>query len=167
MGQRFWRVVGAQLLATLGVTLLAATVIGLPWAINKYVAWNFVKQEVLFTDKGIRESFRGSSDLVRGRWWHTVRVAGFLFLVSVVVGPVASFALIFTTLPLIWINLLGALIFSLLIPYVAIGETLLYFDLQARAATEPVKPRRSWRLWQPRRFGRVVRDPSPQAAMSG
>ena len=49
---------------------------------------------------------------------------------SVVVGPVLSFALIFTTLPLIWINLLGALVFSLLIPYVAIGETLLYFDLR-------------------------------------
>jgi hypothetical protein len=167
MGERFWRVVGAQLMATLGVLLLALTVIGIPWAVNKYVAWNFVKQEVLFTDKGIREAFRGSSDLVRGRWWHTVRVAGFLWLVSVVVGPVASFALIFTTLPLIWINLLGALIFSLLIPYVAIGETLLYFDLQARAETEPAKPRRSWRPWRPRQFGRVVGDPAPQPAPSG
>ncbi len=147
--------------------LLALTVIGIPWAINKYVAWNFVKQEVLFTDKGIREAFRGSSDLVRGRWWHTVRVAGFLWLVSVVVGPVASFALIFTTLPLIWINLLGALIFSLLIPYVAIGETLLYFDLQARAQTEPAKPPRSWRPWRPRQFGRVAGDPAPQPAPSG
>jgi hypothetical protein len=70
---------------------------------------------------------------VRGSWWHTLRVAGFLFVVSVVVGPVLTFALIFTSLPLIWINLVGSLIFSLLIPYVAIGETLLYFDLQARA----------------------------------
>ena len=148
----------------MGVFALAITIVGLPWAANKYVAWNFVKQEVLFTDKGIRASFRASSDLVRGRWWHTVRVAGFLFVLSVVVGPIASFALIFTTLPLIWINLLGALIFSLLIPYVAIGETLLYFDLQARAETEGVKPRRSWRLWQPRQFGRAVSEPAPGAA---
>jgi hypothetical protein len=164
MGQRFWPVVGAQLMATLGVLLLAITVIGLPWAIYKYVAWSFVRQEVLFTDKGVREAFHGSSDLVRGRWWHTVRVAGFLWLVSVVVGPVASFALIFTTLPLIWINFVGSLIFALLIPYVAIGETLLYFDLQARAETEPAKPRRSWRVWQPRRFGRVVSEPVGAAA---
>jgi hypothetical protein len=167
MGQRFWRVVGAQLMATIGVVLLAVTVIGLPFAIYKYVAWNFVKQEVLFTDKRIRAAFRDSSDLVRGRWWHTVRVAGFLWLLSVVVGPVASFALIFTSLPFFWINLLGALIFSLLIPYVAIGETLLYFDLQARAEAEPVKPRRSWRVWQPHRFGRVVSEPAPGAAASG
>ena len=73
MRQRFWRVVVAQLLATLGVILLAITVIGLPWAIWKYVGWPFVQQEVLFTDKSIRESFRGSSELVRGRWWHAVR----------------------------------------------------------------------------------------------
>ncbi|MBK5219684.1 MAG: hypothetical protein JJE35_07855 [Thermoleophilia bacterium] len=79
----------------------------------------------------------------------------------------ASFALIFTSLPLIWINFVGSLIFALLIPYVAIGETLLYFDLQARAETEPVKPARSWKVWRPRRFGRIVRDPVPQAATSG
>ena len=65
------------------------------------------------------------------------------------------------------INLLGALIFALLIPYVAIGQTLLYFDLQARAEEEPAKPRRSWRPWRPRQFGRVVADPAPQPATSG
>jgi hypothetical protein len=65
------------------------------------------------------------------------------------------------------INLLGALIFSLLIPYAAIGQTLLYFDLQVRAEAEPAKPRRSWRPWRPRQFGRVVAEPAPQPATSG
>jgi hypothetical protein len=167
MGRRFWRVVGAQLLTILGVTVLAITVIGIPWAIYNYVAWSFVKQEVLFEDGSVRGALRGSRELVRGRWWHTLRVAGFLFLVSVVVGPILSFALIFTSLPLIWINLVGSLIFALLIPYVAIGETLLYFDLQALAETEPAKPRRSWRPWRPRQFGRVATDPVPQPAPSG
>src|SRR4029077_6255428 len=94
MAQRFWRVVAAQLFATLGVFALAITVIGLPVAVYKYVAWQFVQQEVLFTDKSIGERFHGSADLVRGRWWHTVRVAGFLWLLSVVVGPVLGFVLI-------------------------------------------------------------------------
>jgi hypothetical protein len=75
--------------------------------------------------------------------------------------------LIFTPLPFLLINLLGALIFSLLIPYVVIAQTLLYFDLQARAEEEPAKPRRSWRPWRPRQFGRRVADPSPQPATSG
>jgi hypothetical protein len=163
MGRRFWRVVLAQLGATLGVVLLAISVIGLPWAIWKLVGWRFVQQEVLFTDKSIREAFRGSSDLVRGRWWHTVRTALFLTLVTAVTGPVLTIALFFTSLPLIWINVLGAVIFSLLIPYVAIGNTLLYFDLEERAATEPAPPRRSWAPWRPGRFGRVVPAPAPSA----
>ncbi len=148
--ERFWRVVGAQLLVLLCVFLLLLTVIGIPYAIYKYVAWSFVKEEVLFEDKGVREAMRGSSQLVRGRWWHTVRVAGFLFLVGIVAGPALTVALIFTALPLIWINLLVSLIFALLIPYVAIGETLLYFDLQARAETEPAKTGRLRSRLRPR-----------------
>lgn len=146
---RFWRVVGAQLLATLATTLMLATVVGAPFAAWKYVSWLFVQQEVLFTDKSIRESFRGSSELVRGRWWHTVRVAGPLWLLSVAAGPMLGFALIFTAFPLFWINVLGSVVFALFIPYVAIGHTLLYFDLQVRAEEEPARRRRLRRFWRP------------------
>jgi hypothetical protein len=145
MAERFWRVVAVQLLATFGVILLAITIIGLPWAVKKYVSWSFVQQEVIFTDKSIREAFRDSSHLVHGRWWHTVRVDAFLWLLSTVVGPVLGFALIFTNFSLLWINILGSLIFALIIPYVAVGHTLLYFDLQERERA-PAKRRRSWRL---------------------
>jgi hypothetical protein len=167
MRERFWRIVAALLLATLGISLMAITVVGFPFAIWKLVGWSFVGQEVLFTDKSLREAFRSSSDLVRGRWWHAVRVVIFLVALLFVAGPVLTLGLIFTPLPFLAINLLGALIFSLLIPYVAIGQTLLYFDLQARSETEPAKPRRSWRPWRPRQFGRVVVDPAPQPASSG
>ena len=167
MEHRFWRVVGGQMLYVLAYLGLMITVIGIPFAVNKYVAWLFVKQEILFEDRGVRGAFHGSADVVRGRWWHTVRFALFLFLVSVVTGPILTFALIFTTLPLAWINLLGSVVFALLIPYVALGETLLYFDLEARAREEGVKPARSWRPWKPRQFGRVRRDLTPQPAASG
>jgi hypothetical protein len=167
MRERFWRIVAALLLALLGVSLMAITVIGIPFAIWKLVGWAFVGQEVLFTDKSLRASFRGSSDLVRGRWWHALRVVVFLVALLFVAGPLLTLGLIFTPLPFLAINLLGALIFSLLIPYVAIGQTLLYFDLQARSAEEPVRPRRCWRPWRPRQFGRVVTDPTPHPAASG
>jgi hypothetical protein len=137
--RRFWRVVGGQLLAMLGVFLMAITVIGIPFAVWKLVGWQFVQQEILFEDKRLRDAFRGSSALVRGRWWHTVRVAGFFWALSAAAGPVLGFALIFTSFPLIWINAIGALVFALLVPYVALGRTLLYFDLQARAAEQPAK----------------------------
>lgn len=147
MVSRFWRVVAAQLMVTFALLLLLLTVVGIPIAAWKYVSWLFVQQEVLFTDKSIREAFRGSSELVRGRWLHTVRVAGVLWLLSIAAGPVLGFALIFTSFPLIWINLLGSVVFALFIPYVAVGQTLLYFDLQVREEEEPAKPRLARRLF--------------------
>lgn len=164
MRHRFWRVVAGQMLFVLAMLGLTITVVGIPFAANKYVAWSFVKQEILFEDRRIRGAFHGSADLVRGRWWHAVRFVLFLFLVTTVTGPILTFALIFTALPLIWVNLLGALIFALLIPYVALGETLLYFDLAARAETEGIKPARSWRPWRPRQFGRVRRPAGAEPA---
>jgi hypothetical protein len=133
MRKRFWRILGALLLATLGIFLMVITIIGIPFAIWKLVGWSFVGQEVLFTDKSLREAFRGSSELVRGRWWHAVRVVVFLVAILFVAGPVLTLGLIFTPFPFLLINLLGALIFSLLLPYVVVAQTLLYFDLQARA----------------------------------
>ncbi len=164
MRRRFWSVVGAQMLYILALYGLALTIVGIPFAVHRFVAWSFVKQEILFEGRGIRDSFHGSADLVRGRWWHTIRFTLFLFLITVLTGPLATFALIFTTLPLVWINLIGSAVFALLIPYVALGETLLYLDLRARAETEGVKPARSWRPWRPRQFGRVRR---PAAGASG
>jgi hypothetical protein len=169
--ERFWRVVGAQLLATLGVFLLAITVIGLPWALWKLVGWAFVQEEVIFTDKSLRESFRESSELVRGRWLRSARVILIFYVIGIATGPLLTFALIFTALPLIWINVIGSLVFALLIPFTALGGTFLYLDLSVREEEEPAKPRRSWvrRIVGPPlsrtagRFGRGSHDP-PHAA---
>ncbi len=139
--QRFKRVVGAQLLVQLALILMALTVIGIPFAAWKYIGWLFIQQQILFEDRSLREALASSSDLVRGRWWYTLRVAAFFWLVSVVVGPFLGFALIFTSLPLLLINFIGSVVFALLIPYVATGQTLLYFDLQLVERA----PARRWR----------------------
>jgi len=137
LAPRFWAVAFCQLLATLAVSLIALTIIGIPIAVRKYVDWQFVQQEILFEDRRMREAFRGSTRMVRGRWWRTVRVAGFLWLLSVVTGPVLGFVLIFANLSLPAIDFIGSVVFALLIPYVALGRTLLYFDLAARREQEP------------------------------
>ena len=152
MLQRFRLVVLGQILNSAIVLLLALTIIGIPIAIWKYVEWQFVQQEILFRDASLREAFRGSTRLVRGNWFRTVRVAGFLWLISVVTGPILGFALIFAPLSLTWANLAGTIVFALLVPYVAIGRTLLYWDLSARhqeAATgERARRRRWWSRWR-------------------
>lgn len=153
MWSRFRRVVTAQLLATVGVVLMAVTVIGIPFAIWKYVSWLFVQQEIIFGDKAVRDAFRGSSELVRGRWWRTVRVALFFWAAGFVAGPLLGFALIFTDFSLFLINFIGSVVFALLIPYVAVGQTLLYFDLRERERLEPVPPRRRRSRRRPRPAG--------------
>ncbi len=159
MWARFRRVVGAQLLATLGVFLLLISVIGIPFAAWKYVGWLFIQQQILFEDKPLREAFRGSSELVRGRWWYTLRVAAVFWLIGVVTGPALGFALIFADLSLILINAIGALVFALLVPYIAIGRTLLYFDLQATA--EEVSAKKRWRERLPRRVASAETGAQP------
>jgi len=150
MWQRFRRVVGAQLLASLALFAMAITIVGLPFAAWKYVGWLFIQQQIMFEDKRPREAFRGSSELVRGRWWYTLRVAAVFAVIGFVSGPVLGFALIFANISLLLINVIGALVFALLVPYVAIGQTLLYFDLEVAGTTEKTR----WRErlpWRARR----------------
>ncbi len=160
---RFGAAAFGPLLATLGAVLLAITIIGIPIAIRKIVDWQFVQQEVLLEGRSLRQAFRGSTRLVRGHWWHTLGAIGFLWLLSVMAGPVLGFALIFTTLPLSAVNLFGSLVFALLIPFVALGRTLLYLDLAAARAEEP-EPAPWWGRWRRRRARDAPGRPAPQAS---
>ncbi len=156
MWRRFKRVVGAQLLGTLMLLAMVLTIVGIPFAAWKYVGWLFIQQQILFEDKHVREAFRGSSQVVRGRWWYTLRVAVFFWLINTITGPILGFTLIFTYLPLLLINAIGSIVFALLIPYVAIGQTLLYYDLEELGEKAPAR----WR----RRLPRLRRRPATAEA---
>jgi hypothetical protein len=142
---RLWRVVLGQLLAIFLAALMIFTVIGIPFGIYFYFAWQLVQQEIIFRDASIRDALRGSSALFRGHWWRAVIVIGVLSLLALVAGPLFGFALIFLNFSPVFVNLIGSVVFALLIPYVAIGRTLLYFDLNAREAKAPASGR--WRRW--------------------
>ena len=81
------------------VVLLFITVVGIPFAIWKFVDWQFVQQEIIFENRSIRKALRGSARAVPGRWWHTAIVAALLFIIGQVTAPVLTVALVFTTLP--------------------------------------------------------------------
>ena len=132
LGPRFWRAVLVHLLVRLFLGLLVITVIGIPYAIKKFVDWQFAQQEVVFEDRSLREALHGSRRVVRGHWWHAGVGVGVLFLLGFVAGPMLGFALVFTSLSPEAINLFGSLVYALVVPYVAVGLTLLYLDLRAR-----------------------------------
>jgi hypothetical protein len=165
---RAWRVLAVGWLSSILVVLLALTIIGIPYAIRKYVDWQLVQQEVLFEDKSIRDALRGSSRVVHGHWWHTSVVA-FIFWLLIEIPPLLGFALLFITVPAEAVDALGTVIFTLLIPYEAAGRTLLYLDLSARRAADAsgvreVSRRQRWaerlRLGRPAPVGR----PSPEGS---
>jgi hypothetical protein len=141
MYERLSRLVGAQLLAILLVALMVITIIGIPFGLYFYFAWQFVQQEIIFKDARMREAFSGSHKVVRGHWLRTVAMIGLLTLLALIAGPVLGIFLIFANFSPTLVNLIGSLVYGLLIPYVAIGRTLLYFDLEAREG-EPTKERR-------------------------
>src|SRR4051794_2177469 len=143
---KLWRVVGAQLLVWFLLALMFFTVIGIPFALYFYVAWQFVQQEILFEDRSIRESLRGSHARVRGHWLRTVVVTAILALIGVVIGPVLGFFLIFLNLTAVLVNVIGSVVYALVFPYVALGRTLLYLDLCSREEAETAAglPRRHW-----------------------
>jgi hypothetical protein len=153
--RRFWRLLLVQLLADFLVILLMVTIIGIPYGIKKFIDWQLAQQQVLFEDASIREAFRRSTHLVRGHWWHTGVTAGTLWLISQIPGPALGFALLFTTVPVNTVNIIGSVVFVFLIPFVVIGRTLLYFDLQARSAEQPERWTRTRAVW------RRLRGPAP------
>ena len=57
-----------------------------------------------------------------------------------------GFFLIFLNLSAVLVNLIGSIVYALVIPYVALGRTLLYLDLGAREEAEEAAgvTRRRW-----------------------
>ena len=162
MRQRFWRVVGAQLLATLGVIADGDHVIGIPFAV-----WKLGRLVLRRAGGPLRPTSRCARPSAAAPSWSAAaggtrsgsssssRLLGF------VAGPVLDLRADLHQLPLLLINLLGALIFALLIPYVAIGRTLLYFDLQVEAEEAPAK---RWRRAASATSAREAKRPQPARA---
>jgi hypothetical protein len=132
-----WRLVGIALAGFLIVLLLAATVVGLPWAVKKAVDWAFVQQVAGFEGRRGRAALSGSSRLVRGRWWRVAAIAFVLLLALAVTGPFVGVLVIFVTdAPLATINFFAALLFAFVLPLVSAALTLLYLDLAVRRDSE-------------------------------
>jgi hypothetical protein len=162
--RRIWRLIVVKVLILLSLAVLAATIIGIPVAVIKFIDWQFAEQEVLFEDRKIRDSLRASTRLVRGHRWHTGTVAIALWLLSQAPAVLLGALFIFTAIPAVDINLIGAAIYSLLVVYVSSGRTLLYLDLAYRHAHDPAPARRGLRSWL--RRGSATAEPSPAAEPS-
>jgi hypothetical protein len=78
---------------------------------------------------------------VSGSWWRTALLVFLLYFVTVWIGPVVGFVLLFETrLSPDLINAIGSLIYTAVFPYAAIAGALLYFDLDERRRERAAAP---------------------------
>ena len=124
------------------VFALFATLVGAPWGVRQLVRYQFVAQTIMFEDCDGRGSLRRSTELVRGRWWHTALVTA---VINVSTTATALFVgllllLVASGIPLWIFSALVSLVYVLVAPLAAISITLLYGDARAEAAGEEAAP---------------------------
>jgi hypothetical protein len=149
--------------AVLAVVLLAALVVLLGFVvfivpgIYLGVALYFSAQAVVAEDRAPVEALQRSRDLVRGQWWRVFGI-GIVFSVMIgVVGGLVAYGLRFAAdaADRQALELLGSMIGDVItIAFSALGATLVFFDLRARAEGVPPAPRWAPAGWE---------APTPQA----
>ncbi len=115
------------------VTVLLVSVIGAPVGIWLLVRFQLMPHAVVLEGRSGTDALRRSSELVRGRWWHTAIVAGLFNLLVAGSGLVVGLLLLVVAagLPLWLFSALITLVYALIVPLAAVGMTLLYGDAVA------------------------------------
>jgi hypothetical protein len=127
---RFWSLAGAILRVAFHVVLLAITIIGIPWAVQRAVRWLFIEQAVILDGTSAKAALSYSADAVIGSWWRTLGVA----IVLGVVGTVPALLVtgVFSLAPPLVAGTVSAIVNAVVLPFGVTGMTLLYLDLKVR-----------------------------------
>jgi hypothetical protein len=129
---------GAIAIAAAIWVALSVTVLLIPVAIWLAVRFSLLAQVVELDEASPVEALRGSSALVRGRWWRVASLVGLGSLIPLAVGPLLGAVLILVTdAPLALANLVAGVINALATPFVALVTTYLYLDARTRLELEP------------------------------
>jgi hypothetical protein len=132
--ERLATLFGAIIRVTFHVLLFAVTIVGIPWAIQRSVRWLFVSQAVMLEGTNAKDALSRSAEAVLGSWWRTF---GILVLASVLAAvPVVIVSASFRLTPIAVGSTANAAIDALVLPFIVLATTLLYFDLNARKESD-------------------------------
>lgn len=125
---------GATGLQVLLSVLLVLSVVGIPFAIYRFIRTSLFAQACVLESCTAWGSLRASAALTRRHWWRTFGFTVFIDALAIVSGPILGVGLLLITArSLAFIDIAGSIIYALTVPYAAIALTLYYFDLEARA----------------------------------
>jgi len=128
-GDSLWPLLGALLIASTAVSLLASSVYLIPIAVWLAGRWALIAPSIELEKLSAIGSLRRSGRLVQGKW---LKVASLIVIggaLAVVIGPILGASLILGTDAPFWlVNVVAGVVYSLTMPLVAITTAYVYFD---------------------------------------
>jgi hypothetical protein len=133
---------GALLVATVIVSLLASSIFLLPIAVWLAGRWALIAPAIELEQVSALRALRRSGRLVSRRW---LKVASLIVLgggIVLVAGPLVGVGLILGTDAPFWlVNVVAGVVHAVVMPFVALTTAYLYFDARAREeAVDEVQP---------------------------
>jgi hypothetical protein len=115
------------------VAFLVVVVVALPTFAWLLLGWAFTSQQIYLEGRSPFYVVRQPLRLTRGHWWRVALLLAVLYVVAIATGPIIGVILIVATPidPRLF-DLVGSVVYILVLPYVAISSTLLFFDLKER-----------------------------------
>lgn len=121
-----------------GWLLLTATTFLIPVALWLAVRWCLLAPAAELEGLKGWAAVRRSGALVQGRWIRVASLVGVSAAVALAAGPLLGVALIFTTsMPLVLLNVVAGVVYTLLLPFVALVTSYVYFDARVHGELEP------------------------------
>jgi hypothetical protein len=122
----------------IGWLLLTATTFLIPVALWLAVRWCLLAPAAELEGLTGIAAVRRSGALVRGRWIRVASLVGVSGGIALAAGPLLGVALIFTTsMPFVLLNIAAGVVYTLLLPFVALVTAYVYFDARVHGELEP------------------------------
>ena len=123
----------ALTIASIVVSLLFTTVFLVPIAIWLAVRWGLIAPVIELEGTGAIDGLRRSRRLVRHGWLKVASLGAAGAVLALTLGPVLGAVLILlTNVPLVWLNLVAGIVYTLTMPFVALATVYVYFDMRVR-----------------------------------
>jgi hypothetical protein len=121
----------ARIVTLVVLFLFVISIIGIPFAVYYGVRWLFIEQIIQLDGAEPRDARRRSAEIVSGDWLRTALAASAIVVTGIAVGPIIGMLLVLlTSAALGFVNLISSIFYLVLIPFVGIGLTLLYYDVK-------------------------------------
>ena len=134
-GDSIWPLLGALLIASTVVSLLASSIYLIPIAIWLAGRWALIAPSIELEELSAVGGLRRSGRLVQGKWLKVTSLIVIGGALAVVVGPIVGALLILGTDAPFWlVNVVAGVIYALTMPLVAITTAYVYFDRRVAAA---------------------------------